>query len=94
MLAATDPTESLSVLAFESVPRPDDLTAEDQTSIGTDEHAVYYQSVPGKSYAVGWSSSLDGGWWFNEVVTATTTQKRFVFPKGGGGLFFRLMLAQ
>jgi hypothetical protein len=94
MLAGTDPADRDSALILERVPRPNDLNAEDQTAIGTNQHALYIRSVPGKSYGVQSADDLGGPWRTSGVVTATSTQKRLVFPKPGMRGFYRVVLAQ
>lgn len=94
MLAGTDPTDPTSVLILERVTRPNDLTEEDKAPIGANQHAVYVQSVPGKTYGVQWADSLAGPWNTDAVVTATTTQMRFVFDKPEAHRFYRVILAQ
>lgn len=94
MLAGTNPTDGTSLLTFDPKPRPSDLTEEDQTPIGTNQHALYVQSIPGKSYAVQWADSPTGPWNVDAVFTATTTQMRFVFDKPQGQGFYRVTLAQ
>ena len=106
MLAGTDPADRASLLMLESIPRPADLTEADQTPIGAGQHAIYFRSMPGRSYGMQWTDSLDGasyyaictdwkGLWRTEaVVTATTTQKRFVFDKPARNAFYRVILAQ
>jgi hypothetical protein len=81
MLAGTDPADAASLLTLERLPRPGDLAEEDQTPIEDTQHALYFQSVPGKSYGVQWTYSLEGPWNTAGVVTATTTQKRLVFER-------------
>lgn len=94
MLAGTDPTDRVSLLTLERVPRMNDLTAEDQTPIGAAQHAVYFRSVPGKEYGVQWAETVDGPWNATAVVIPTTTQKRLVFDKPVGQAFYRVILAQ
>ena len=94
MLAGTDPTDRVSLLTLECVPRMNDLTAEDQTPIGAAQHAVYFRSVPGKQYGVQWAESVDGPWNTTAVVSPTTMQKRLVFDKPATQAFYRVILAQ
>jgi hypothetical protein len=94
MLAGTSPTDPASLLALECVPRPDDLSAADKTPIGVNQQALYFRSVPGKSYGVQSAESLDGHWNTKTVVTATTTQKRLVLAKPETQAFYRVILAQ
>lgn len=70
MLAGTDPTDRASLLVLERVPRPNDLTEADQTPIGANQDALYFRSVPGKSYGMQWADSIDGPWNTTAVVTA------------------------
>ena len=94
MLAGTDPTDRASLLILERVPRPADLTEADRTPIGTNQHALYFRSVPGKRYGVQWADAVDGPWSTTAVVTASTTQKRLVFNKPATHAFYRVILAQ
>jgi hypothetical protein len=94
MLAGTDPTDGASALVLETVPRPNDLTQDDQAPIGPSEHAIYFRSVPGKNYRGQWAGSVAGPWNTTAVVTATTTQKRLVFEKPFDHAYYRVVLAQ
>jgi hypothetical protein len=90
MNAGTDPTEAKSTLAFETVARPEALCPEDQTTLADNQFALYFQSVPGKSYDVLSSATVNGAW--NPVVqiTATTAQKRVVLDRPAGSAFYRV----
>ncbi len=94
MLAATNPTDSLSVLVLEIIPRPNDLSEEDRSPLAEGQHALYIRSVPGKSYGVQSKDTIEAPWRTAAVVTATTTQKRLVFSKPMGQAFYRVILAQ
>ncbi|MCP5528064.1 MAG: leucine-rich repeat domain-containing protein [Verrucomicrobiales bacterium] len=93
MLAGTDPTDPTSLLVLEPEARPADLADEDQRPLEADERALYFQSVPGKSYAIQWADQLTGPWHVDAVVGATTTQKRVVVPRSAKA-FYRVILAQ
>ena len=94
MLAGTDPTDPESVLMLEREARPSDLTDDDKSAIGPDQHAVFVRSVLGKTYALQWTESPAGPWNADVVFTATTTQMRFVFDKPAGQGYYRVILAQ
>lgn len=94
MLAATDPINAASALMFESVLRPDALTDADKTALGTDQHALYFQTVPGKQYGIQSLNALGGTWQTETNVTATTTQKRVLVTKPVSQGFYRLVLVQ
>jgi BspA type Leucine rich repeat region (6 copies) len=94
MLAATNPTDSLSVLVLESVPRPNDLSEEDRAPLAERQHALYIRSAPDKSYGVQSKDTIEAPWRTDAVVTASTTQKRLVFGKPMGQAFYRVILAQ
>lgn len=93
MDAGTDPTNLDSVLRFEPLPRPNDLSETDKTTLGAGQHALYFQSVPGTPYTIQSTEILGGGAWQNEVtVTATSTQKRVVLTHSASPRFYRVML--
>jgi hypothetical protein len=58
------------------------------------QHAVYFRSVPGKRYGVGWADSPSGPWNTVDVINATAAQKRLVFEKPATQAFYRVLLAQ
>lgn len=90
MLAGTDPTSPSSTLKFETTPRPNDLVDADKTAIGADQHALYFQTVPGKKYEIQSVSAIGGTWQMETNVTAT--QKRVVVNKLVDQSFYRVML--
>jgi hypothetical protein len=92
MLAATDPTNPNSVLKFETAPRPNDLADADKTPIGSGQHALYLQTVPGKNYEVQSVTAFDGTWQTETNVTATTTQRRVLVDKPAKQGFYRVVL--
>ena len=93
MDAGTDPTQADSALRFEPLPRTKDLSEADQTALSAGQHALYFQSVPGKPYTIQSTEILGGGAWQNEAtVTATTTQKRVVLTQSATPRFYRVML--
>jgi len=92
MLAGTDPINSGSALMFESILRPDELTDSDKTAIGPDQHALYFQAVPGKKYEIQSLNAFGGTWQTETNVIATTTQKRVVVNKPIDQGFYRVVL--
>ena len=92
MLAGTDPTDPRSRLAFDSAPRMNDLTDADKSLIGATELALYFQSVPGKTYGLQSVDPLGGVWQTETTVTATTTQKRVVRNRPVATRFYRLTI--
>ena len=93
MEAGTDPTNPNSVLRFEPLPRTNDLSEADQTALGANQHALYFQSVSGKTYTIQSTENLSGGLWQNEAtVTATSTQKRVVHTQPGARRFYRVTI--
>lgn len=93
MYAGTDPTQANSVLRLEPSPRTNDLSEADQIPLGAEQHALYFQSVPGKTYLIQSIGNLSGGpWQYEATVTATTTQKRIVLTQPGARRFYRVML--
>jgi hypothetical protein len=93
MQAGTDPIDPNSKLAFESVLRPNDLEEADKTPAGSDQLALYFQTVPGKEYAIQSVSAVGGAWQTETNVTATTSQKRVLVNKPIGQGFYRIVLA-
>ena len=92
MQAGTDPTMATSALKFERTPRLADLTDNDKTAVGSDRHALYFQSVPGKQYKVESATAFDDTWQAETNVTATTTQKRVLVSKPLDQRFYRVAL--
>ncbi len=92
MLAGTDPINAGLALMFESVLRSDELTEADKTAIGPDQHALYFQTVPGRSYEIQSLNTFGGTWQTENNVTATTTQKRAVVNKPVDQRFYRVVL--
>jgi hypothetical protein len=92
MLAGTDPINSGSALMFECILRPDELTDSDKTAIGPDQHALYFQAVPGKKYEIQSLNAFGGIWQTETNVIATTTQKRVVVNKPVDQGFYRVVL--
>ncbi len=92
MAAGTDPTNPHSVLAFERVPRPNDLEDADKTPAGAGQLAIYFQSFPGKTYALQSLDRLGGNWQDVLSLVATTTQKRALVPKPVKQVFYRVVL--
>ena len=90
MLAGTDPTNPNSVLQLENTPRPDDLVDGDKTATGPDHHALYFQTVPGKSYEIQRVSALGETWQTETNVAATTRQKRVLVSNPINRSFYRV----
>jgi hypothetical protein len=88
--AGTDPTSAQSALAFAATPRLDELSAEDQTPIEAGQFALYFQAVPGITYEILSSGSLNGEWATATTLTATASQKRAVLPRPTGNAFYRV----
>jgi hypothetical protein len=93
MLAGTDPTKPDSVLRFESGPRLEDLVDDDKTPAGSDQLALFIQTVVGMKYMVQSINTLGESWQTEAIVTATTTQKRILVPKPANQGFFRVVVA-
>ena len=81
-----------SVLVMESQPRLNDLSESDKTPIQEAQHALYFQSVPGRAYVVQSTDRLGQGWKVETVVTATTRQKRVVLDKPVSQAFYRIVV--
>jgi hypothetical protein len=94
MQAGTDPTMATSALRFERAPRLADLTDDDKTAVGSDRHALYFQSVPGKQYKIESVSAFGEAWQSETSVTATTSQKRVLVTKPLNQRFYRVVLVQ
>jgi hypothetical protein len=92
MQAGTDPTSPNSKLAFESAARLNDLADEDKSAVGPEQHAFYFQTVPGKKYELQSATAIAGVWQTETNITATTTQKRVLVPKPVDQGFYRLIL--
>lgn len=92
MQAGTDPTKPGSKLAFESAPRLSDLVEDDKTAVGSSQHALYFQTVPGKQYEIQAVTTIAGTWQTITNLTATTTQKRVLINKPIDQEFYRLIL--
>jgi hypothetical protein len=94
MRAGTDPTNPNSALKFETTPRPADLAETDKTPIPTDRHALYIQTVPGKTYTIQATDAFGGPWQTETAATATTAQKRILLTKPAAQRFYRLLIQQ
>ena len=92
MQAGTDPTRADSALKFESAPLLENLAEEDKTAIGSDQHALYFQSVPGKQYKIESATAFGVAWRTETNVNATTTQKRVLVTKPLDQRFYRVVL--
>jgi hypothetical protein len=92
MQAGTDPTTANSTLKFEKAARLADLVDEDKTAIGTEQHALYFQTVPGRKYEIQRVAVIGGAWQTETNVTATTTQKRVLLTKPVDQGFYRVVL--
>lgn len=93
MRAGTDPGNAASVLAFESEVRPADLSAADQLPLAEGQFALYFQSVPGKTYSVWRADEAKGQWIKVKDFDATTTQKRVVLERPASAGFYRVSVA-
>jgi hypothetical protein len=94
MAAGTDPSDPESVLRFETEARIGALSAEDQTPVEPGQRALYFQSVPGKSYEVLIGAGVQGPWTSVTNLTATTSQKRVLLPWLDGNAIYRVKLGQ
>jgi hypothetical protein len=93
-LAGSDPSDAQSALAFEHAIRPDDLTEEDKTPLPPSQFALYFQSIPGKSYEVQFTGKLGSAWSKAGTIAAgRATQKRVVLDRPVVNGFYRLVLA-
>jgi hypothetical protein len=92
MLAGTDPANPKSLLALEGTPRMNDLAEGDRTPIGATQHALYFQSVPGKQYEIQSTDELGGTWKTVQTIIATTTPKRVVLDKPARQAFYRVVV--
>lgn len=92
MQAGTDPTTATSALKFELAPQLADLTDGDKTAVGSDQHALYFQSVPGKQYEIESATAFGGTWQTETAVTATTLQKRVLVTKPLDQHYYRVVL--
>jgi hypothetical protein len=90
--AGTSPINGESLLVIESQPRLADLAPSDQTPLPAGQYALYFQSVPGRSYVVQRTDRLGGDWRAETVVTATTSQKRVVLPQPAAQAFYRILV--
>lgn len=99
MIAGTDPIRAGSVLCFETQPRPEDLSAEDQGPLADGQIAFYLRTVPGRTYRLLHADSPTRGSWRDAggPVIATTAQKRVVVPareNGNGTMGFYRIVAE
>jgi hypothetical protein len=92
MQAGTDPTMATSALIFDRVTRLADLADADKTAVGSDQHALYFQSVPGKQYKIESATAFGVTWQTETAVTATTSQKRVLVTKPLDQRFYRVVL--
>jgi hypothetical protein len=92
MQAGTDPTTANSTLKFEKAARLADLVDEDKTAVGTEQHALYFQTVPGRKYEIQRVAAIGSEWQTETNVTATTTQKRVLLTKPVDQGFYRVVL--
>lgn len=93
MHAGTDPIDPNSKLAFESVPRPNDLEEADKTALAPDQQALFFQTVPGKQYIVQSVNTFGGTWQTQTNLTASTSQKRVLLNKPVDQAYYRVVLA-
>jgi hypothetical protein len=66
--------------------------SDDKTAIGSDQHALYFQTVAGKKYEIQGVTAFGGVWQDETNVTATTTQKRVLINKPVDQGFYRVVL--
>jgi len=92
MAAGTDPTDRNSALGFEALARPADLSEDDRTDIGPNQFALYFQSIPGKTYEIEAAEVLGGTWSTVASATATTTQKRLLLDRPATQRFYRVVI--
>lgn len=92
MLAGTDPIRRDSVLKFETIPRANDLAEADRTAVDSSQRALYWQSIPGRSYQIQTLTDIGGAWQALTNMTATTTQKRIVIDPIIEQGFYRVVL--
>ena len=92
MLIGTDPTDRKSALVFSALARPADLSDEDKTPIDPAHFALYFESVPGKSYEVQSAEVLGGAWSTATTAAATKTQKRVVLNRPKAHRFYRVVI--
>jgi hypothetical protein len=90
MYAGTDPTSAKSALAFESTARPEDLIEEDKTPLEAGQFALYFQTVPGRTYDIQSCATLNGEWSMAKTVIAATTQKRVALSRPAEKAFYRV----
>ncbi len=92
-MAGTDPSDAQSLLALEGVARPDDLAEDDKTPLPPGQFALYFKSIPGKSYVIQ-STEMLGGEWHREATVAAgrATQKRVVLDRPPNKVFYRIQL--
>jgi hypothetical protein len=91
MLAGTDPADARSELAFENTVRLNDLTASDQTPVGPEQYALYFQSVPERTYELQFAETVTAEWKTVAILNATTSQKRVVVSRPQRSGFYRLL---
>lgn len=92
MAAGTDPTERTSALVIEALARPNDLSQDDKTPVEPSQFALYFRSVPGKTYEIQSTDDLDGSWTTAAIATATTTQKRVLLSRPAARGFYRVVI--
>lgn len=92
MAAGTDPTLAESTLRMEQQPRPGDLTESDKTPPGSNQIALYFQSIPGRIYELQSAPTPGNPWKSAFTVIATTTQKRVLMSKPTTNGFYRVFL--
>jgi hypothetical protein len=92
MQAGTNPTDPNSALKFEAIARPDDLAEADKTVLENSQLGLYFQSVPGRTYALQASDAIGSPWQTEAAVGATTTQKRVVTNRPVNQRFYRLTI--
>lgn len=94
MRAQTNPVDPNSRLMIEPGPRSTALPVDERGSVPPGYVGIYVQTRSGKSYAVQHGPSVDGPWAVNSVFTATTSQRRVLFIRPSGNVFYRVILAE
>ena len=73
---------------------PSSFAETDKTPIPTDRHALYIQTVPGKTYTIQATDALGGQWQTKTTAAATTAQKRILLTKPATQRFYRVLIQQ
>ena len=69
------------------------LVEEDKTPLLPGQFALYFQSVPGRSYEIQSTEAVGAEWIHGEIVPAgSATQKRVVLDRPATNAFYRLKI--